>query len=193
MLEVQATKKLFMNFIMPMILMTVRFQVEMIFRTNYIKFFSGISNSGKASLDKIEGEEPVTVKKAFRLMQGFITEILDPNLYYSRISFLESGKEAIDIKYELGKGKSVGFQQYKLPTIANQYYTRSSLIANLFENPAEGHVRARYSENLNNFKAAIKQKEIKNHCSTVRNIMRAAVARQTAAAEAEAPSPADFS
>lgn len=34
-------------------------------------------------------------------MNGVITEILDPNLFYSRLSFLESGKDAIDIKNEL--------------------------------------------------------------------------------------------
>ena len=90
--------------------MTVRFEVEMIFRVNYIKFFKNIGNSGRPKLDNLEEEESVVTKKALRLMQGFITEILDPNLYYSRISFLESGKEAIDIKYELGKGKRMGFQ-----------------------------------------------------------------------------------
>ena len=157
MLEVQSTKKLFMNFIMPMILLTVRFHVEMIFRTNYVQFFNNVNNSGKVTVSTSDGREPKTVQRAFRLMQGFITEILDPNLYFSRISFLESSKEAIDIKYELGKGKSVGFQQYKLPSISNKYYTRSTLVANLFENPAEGHIRARYSENLNNLKANLKQ------------------------------------
>jgi len=36
-------------------------------------------------------------------MNGVITEVLDPKLYYSRFSFLESGKEAVDIKYKLSK------------------------------------------------------------------------------------------
>jgi hypothetical protein len=160
---------------MPLILMTVRFEVEMIFRVNYIKFFKNIGNSGRPKLDNLEEEESVVTKKALRLMQGFITEILDPNLYYSRISFLESGKEAIDIKYELGKGKRMGFQQYKLPSIANQYYTRSSLVANLFENPTEGQIRARYSENLHNLQATLKQKEIKAQCTSVRSYMRAQI------------------
>jgi hypothetical protein len=39
----------------------------------------------------------------FRLVNGAITEILDPNIYFSRFSFLESGKEAIDIKHKLNK------------------------------------------------------------------------------------------
>lgn len=36
-----------------------------------------------------------------KLMNDVITHLLDPNLYYSRFSFLESGKEAINIKYEV--------------------------------------------------------------------------------------------
>jgi hypothetical protein len=38
-----------------------------------------------------------------RLINGAITEILDPKIYFSRFSFLESGKEAIDLKYKLNK------------------------------------------------------------------------------------------
>jgi len=60
------------------------------------------------------------------LMNGVISEILDPNLYYSRLSFLESGKDAIDIKSELFKNKKVGYQQYRLPKISDKYYTRST-------------------------------------------------------------------
>ena len=36
-----------------------------------------------------------------KLINDVITHLLDPNLYYSRFSFLESGKEAINIKYEV--------------------------------------------------------------------------------------------
>ena len=52
---------------MPMILMTVRFEVEMIFRVNYIKFFKNIGNSGKPELQE-SNEEPIVTKKALRLM-----------------------------------------------------------------------------------------------------------------------------
>ena len=58
-------------------------------------------------------------------MNGFITEVLDPNLNYSRISFLESGKDAIDLKHDLVKGKAIGFAKYKLPSISAAYNTRS--------------------------------------------------------------------
>jgi hypothetical protein len=37
-------------------------------------------------------------KMTMRLINGAITEVLDPKIYYSRFSFLESGKEAIDLK-----------------------------------------------------------------------------------------------
>jgi hypothetical protein len=36
-----------------------------------------------------------------KLINDVITHLLDPNLYYSRFSFLESGKEAINIKYDV--------------------------------------------------------------------------------------------
>ena len=38
-------------------------------------------------------------------MNGVITEIFDPNLFFSRFSFLESGKDAVDIKIDLYNGK----------------------------------------------------------------------------------------
>ena len=34
-------------------------------------------------------------------MNGVVTEVLDPNMYYSRLSFLESGKDALGIKHAL--------------------------------------------------------------------------------------------
>ena len=40
-----------------------------------------------------------------KLINDVITHLLDPNLYYSRFSFLESGKEAINIKYEVTNQK----------------------------------------------------------------------------------------
>ena len=40
-------------------------------------------------------------ERVMRLVNGVITELLDPKIYYSRFSFLESGKEAIDKKFVL--------------------------------------------------------------------------------------------
>jgi hypothetical protein len=36
-----------------------------------------------------------------KLINDVITHLLDPNIYYSRFSFFESGKDAINIKYEV--------------------------------------------------------------------------------------------
>ena len=90
---------------MPLLVLTIRIEIDVIFNLGYNKFFTNISLSGKKSI-----EEPKHVVKANRLMNGVITEVLDPNLYYSRFSFLESGKDAIDIKNQLFQGKRVGFQ-----------------------------------------------------------------------------------
>lgn len=56
-----------------------------------------------------------------KLINDVITHLLDPNLYYSRFSFLESGMEAINIKYEKAKSST-------LPKIRNKFYTRSALV-----------------------------------------------------------------
>ena len=77
--------KLFANFVMPMLLLSVRIQIEGVFKQNYPKFMA---------------EEE---KDVMRLVNGAITEIVDPKMYYSRFSFLESGKEAIDLKAQLSK------------------------------------------------------------------------------------------
>lgn len=82
-----------------------------------------------------------------RLANGVITEVLDPSMYYSRLSFLESGKEAIDKKHKLGnKSSTAANSGFKLPNTANKYYTRSALVKNLIPNPSEGRVRARFND-----------------------------------------------
>jgi len=82
---------------------------------------------------------------ASRLINGAITEILDPKIYYSRFSFLESGKEAIDLKYQLNKKGNLG-ESGSLPNVKNKYYTRSTLVKNLIPFPSEGKVRALFGE-----------------------------------------------
>lgn len=67
---------------MPMLLLAVRMQVEVIFKNSYPEFFM------KEQHEKI----------ALKLMNDVITHMIDPNLYFSRFSFLESGMEAINIK-----------------------------------------------------------------------------------------------
>lgn len=90
----------------------------MIFRINFKKFFENVGPGGNKNYAGSGNpqDEVKHVSKTLRRMNGFLTEVLDPNLYFSRLSFLESGKQAIDIKYEQGKGKTVG-QHEKLPKL----------------------------------------------------------------------------
>lgn len=68
--------------------------------------------------------------KAMRLINGAITEVIDPKLYYSRFSFLESSKDAIDLKFKINKKAAAAYGS-ALPNVKNKYYTRSTLIKNL--------------------------------------------------------------
>ena len=63
--------------------------------------------------------------QVLRLINGVITEIFDPNIFYSRLSFLESGKDAIDIKTFLNQGKA--YNGYKQPNIQNKFSGPSDL------------------------------------------------------------------
>lgn len=74
---------------MPMILLAIRVEMEVILKVNYPNFM----------------EDPTNEEITMRSINGVITEILDPKIYYSRFSFLESGKEAIDIKSSLANRK----------------------------------------------------------------------------------------
>ena len=75
----------FATFVMPMILLAIRVEMEVILKVNYPQFMDVKANE----------------ERAMRLVNGVITELLDPKIYYSRFSFLESGKEAIDRKFIL--------------------------------------------------------------------------------------------
>lgn len=77
-----------------------------------------------------------------RLLNGVISEIFDPNLFHSRLSFLESGKDAIDIKTQLKQGKA--HNGFRLPALQTKFYTRSALMTNLIPTPSEGKVRAKF-------------------------------------------------
>ena len=61
--------------------------------------------------------------------------MVDPNLYYSRFSFFESSREAINIKFEKSKRQMNG---------PKKFFTRSALVQQLIPNPAEGQVRAMF-------------------------------------------------
>lgn len=68
---------------MPMILLAIRVEMEVILKVNYPHFMDDKTN------------EEITM----RSINGVITELLDPKIFYSRFSFLESGKDAIDLKH----------------------------------------------------------------------------------------------
>jgi len=164
-------KRLLQNFVMPLLIMTARMEIEIIFNMSYDKFFNNIGPSGNKQITSNisdTGEvldHPAHILQAQRLMNGVITEILDPNIFYSRISFLESGKGAIDLKHDLSMGKKVGFQRYKLPSIAEKYYTRSCMVKQFFDESSEGRIRAKFSDNLETFKADLttRQDRMRNH------------------------------
>jgi hypothetical protein len=128
-------KSLFINFVMPIIILTIRVQIEMMFKMHFRAFLGRV--------DKTKGDAHQTV--CMRLINGVITEIFDPNIFYSRLSFLESGKDALDIKNNLNQGRA--HNGYKLPQIKEKFYTRSALVKNLIPLPSDGKLRSKFGEN----------------------------------------------
>jgi hypothetical protein len=132
-------KKLFACSIMPQLLLTIRLEIESIFKNSFRNFMADV-----------EIEE-----LAMKHMNSLITEILDPKIYYSRLSFMESGKDAIDIKHHMFRrsgataasaGTASSTPSPSLPNVKNKFYTRSTLVKNLFPMPSEGKVRALFAE-----------------------------------------------
>ena len=112
---------MFHTFFMPMIVLALRIEVQIIFKNCYPTFFS------KELHDKI----------ASKLINDLITQLVDPNIFYSRFSFFESGLDAINIKYERNKASSIDVAR-------NKFFTRSALMQQLIPNPSEGKVGALY-------------------------------------------------
>jgi hypothetical protein len=104
-------RRIFYTFIMPMIVLAIRVEIELIYKNSYPLFFS----------------EPVQEKIALKLINDQITELLDPNLYISRFSFYESGRDANHATNSNAMSK---------------FYTRSALMQQLIPNPSEGKIRA---------------------------------------------------
>lgn len=113
---------------MPMILLAIRVEMEVILKVNFPLFMYAAKN-----------EEIV-----MRLVNGVITELLDPKIYYSRFSFLESGKEAIDRKYlmQTKKHAAMNLDEGK----KGKFYTRSALVKNLIPKPSDGRMRALFTD-----------------------------------------------
>ena len=131
---------------MPLIILAIRVEIEIIFKMNYRSFLTNKGQDEGPESANQEGPSMLMAHQshAFRLINGVITEIFDPNLFYSRLSFLESGKEAIDIKSNLNQGKA--HNGYRLPNIQSKFYTRSALVKNLIPIPSDGMVRAKFKQ-----------------------------------------------
>lgn len=99
-------QRLFATFLMPMLVLAIRIMVENIFKNSYPNFF----------------RNPLYEKIAIKLINDQITALIDPNLFYSRFSFFESGREAINIKCQKAKTKSMN------TTGGNKFYKRSALL-----------------------------------------------------------------
>lgn len=56
-----------------------------------------------------------------KLINDLITQLLDPNIFYSRFSFFESGRDAIELKHE--KRKAQNFDRTR-----KRFFTRSALV-----------------------------------------------------------------
>ena len=110
------------TFQMPMLVLAIRIEVELIFKNSYPEFFS------------VDIHEKIAIK----LINDLVTQLIDPNLFYSRFSFFESGRDAINIKYS--KAKQQGTQRSQ-----NRFFRRSALVEQLFPNPSEGKVRALFA------------------------------------------------
>ena len=67
---------------MPMILLSLRLEIEIIFKMNYRSF---LKNYTADDLNVDTSHQTLTQ----RLANGVITEVFDPNIFYSRLSFLE--------------------------------------------------------------------------------------------------------
>ena len=68
-----------------MVLLAIRVEMEVMLKTTYPLFLSVQENE----------------EQTMCLVNGVITQLLDSNVFYSRFSFLESGKDALDIKIKL--------------------------------------------------------------------------------------------
>lgn len=99
---------------LPMLLLILRIEIEGVFKLTYPRFFEG-KTQGEVALQKI---------------QSVLTTLLDPDYYYSRLSFLESGLDAVSLAAQASK------------QMKGKYYSISALVKSLFPNPSHPRTRA---------------------------------------------------
>ena len=107
---------------MPMIILSIRIIIDTIFRFKYPLVFEHIT-AGRIV------ENNITL---------LITKLLDPNVLYSRFSYLESEDTAIKLKL---KQRALS----KAHQIQDMFYTNSSLVSSLLVHKSEGKVRRRFT------------------------------------------------
>ena len=89
-----------------MIVLAIRIESEVIFKNSYPSFFADSTQE----------------KIAMKLINDLITNLIDPNIFFSRFSFFESGRDAISIKYQ--KARSAAHQ-----STCTKFFTRSALVS----------------------------------------------------------------
>ena len=113
--------KQFATFFMPMIVLAIRREIDNVFHCKYPLLF----------------KDPAAGGAAMGIISLLLTKLLDPNVFYSRFSSLESGDKAITMK----------LKQYfssKTTKVKDLFYTNSSLVSALIPRKSEGSVRARF-------------------------------------------------
>lgn len=90
-------------------------------------------------------------KYGMKLINLVITKLLDPNLFCSRFSFLESDKDSISLKYGQNK-KGIGLSALKA-----KYNGRSTLMETLIPVPSEGKIRKMFNNYENTHTQSLPQ------------------------------------
>mmetsp|Transcript_26323 Transcript_26323/g.26239 ORF Transcript_26323/g.26239 Transcript_26323/m.26239 type:complete len:315 (+) Transcript_26323:892-1836(+) len=113
---------LYTSLVMPILLLSLRIEVDAIFRYCYPDFFAIEDYADHALI----------------LLMDVISRLLDPNLFMSKFSFFESDKGPINLNKPNQKGGR------GLPALKAKYNTRSPLMKALVPNPSEGTCRIRF-------------------------------------------------
>jgi len=113
----------FSTFFMPMIVLTIRRNIDGAFHANYPLIF----------------RESIAGKTAMNCISLLLTKLLDPNVLYSRFSSLESNDKAISAKLKL-HSSSRGSK------IQDIFYTNSPLVSSFLPQNSEGRIRALFMD-----------------------------------------------
>jgi len=116
-------KYIYTSLIMPILILCLRIELDAVFKYCY------------PEISAIEEYADIMLV----LVNDVITRLLDPNLFFSRFSFFESDKSAVNLKFKMKKG-GIG-----LPALKAKYNTRSPLMKALVPKPSEGTCRIMFT------------------------------------------------